>query len=50
MKIPIMIIVGDKELENNSVSLRRRHKGNIGEFGYKELMKDIKTEISKRSI
>ena len=40
-----------KEIENNSVSLRRRHKGNIGEFGYKELMEDIKSsgEISDDS-
>ncbi len=49
-KIPIMLIVGDKELENNSVSVRRRHKGNIGESEYKEFMINIKSEINKRSI
>ena len=26
MKIPVMLIVGDKEMENKSVSIRRRHR------------------------
>jgi len=50
MKIPIMLIVGDKEMENNSASIRRRHKGNIGELNCVKLMADIKEEINKRSI
>ena len=50
MKVPIMMIVGDKEENNNSVSIRRRHKGDIGEFDNKEFMIEVKSEINKRSI
>ena len=34
-------------MDNNTVSLRRRHKGNMGEFQYKKLLKDIQIEINK---
>ena len=49
-KIPIMLIVGDKESEIDSVSVRRRHKGDMGIFKSVELMKNIELEISKRSL
>ena len=49
-KIPIMLIVGDKEMNNSSVSVRRRHKGDLGEFNYLKLMSSIDEEINKRSI
>ncbi len=29
-KIPYMLILGDKEIENNTVSVRERHEGDIG--------------------
>ena len=45
-----MLIVGDKEKENNSVSLRRRLKGDLGELEYNKLMLDVLDEINKRSI
>jgi len=47
-KIPIMLIVGDKEMKNQSVSLRRRGKGNLGVVDYKELVKEISLEIQNR--
>ena len=50
MKIPVMLIVGDKEMENGSVSIRRRHKGNMGESDYNQLISSIENEINKRSI
>jgi len=50
MKIPMMLIVGDKEMKNKSVSIRRRHKGDLGEIDYLQLMSDINDEINKRSI
>ena len=50
MKIPMMLIVGDKEMKNKSVSIRRRHKGELGEIDYLQLMSDINDEINKRSI
>ena len=49
-KIPIMLIVGDKEMENNSVSIRRRHKGDIGEHDSKEFMSIVELEINTRSM
>ena len=50
LKIPLMLIVGDKEKENNSVSLRRRLKGDLGKLEYNKLMLDVLDEINKRSI
>ena len=50
MKIPLMLIVGDKEKENGSVSLRRRLRGDLGELDYNKLMLDVLDEINKRSI
>ena len=50
MKIPIMLIVGDKEMDNDSVSIRRRHKGDLGELDYNQLALNIRDEINKRSI
>ena len=35
-------------MDNNTVSLRRRHKGNMGEFQYKKLLKDLQIEINKK--
>ena len=29
-KAPIMLILGDKDIENNTVSIRKRHDGDLG--------------------
>ena len=29
-KVPVMLILGDKDIENNTVSIRRRGEGDLG--------------------
>ena len=43
-----MIIVGENEEKNKSVSIRKRHKGNLGEQSIDEFIKNITSEIKSR--
>lgn len=45
-KIPYMLIVGQKEEENQSVSVRQHKKGDIGNFPISEFISTIKQEIA----
>ena len=47
-KIPYMLVVGDKEIENNSVSVRSREDGDIGAYGINDFIDKIKKEIFDR--
>ena len=49
-KIPYMLVVGDKEIENNTVSVRSREDGDIGASSIEEFVKKIKEEISDKKI
>ena len=44
-KVPYMFIVGEKEADNNTVSLRQHGKGDIGTFTHEGLMQHMKKEI-----
>ena len=45
-KIPYMIIVGDREIENSVVSIRHRDKGNIGNMAVSEFLMLMSQEES----
>jgi len=45
-KTPYMMILGDKEMESNSVSVRARHKGDLGAAKLDEFISSIKEEIA----
>ncbi len=47
-KIPYMLIVGEKEIETNTVSVRSRSKGDIGAIDIKEFIAKIKQEIEEK--
>ncbi len=47
-KVPYILIVGDKEKQNNSVSVRSRRKGQIGETSLEKLIRDLSKEIKNR--
>ncbi|MFH1853794.1 MAG: threonine--tRNA ligase [Candidatus Omnitrophota bacterium] len=49
-KIPYMLIVGDKEKEEKTVSLRARNEGNIGAVEIEEFLVRIKKEIADKVI
>jgi threonyl-tRNA synthetase len=48
MKIPIMLIVGEKEVELKTVSVRRRHAGDLGAQYYDAFSNELKLEIKER--
>jgi len=47
-KIPYMIIVGDKELENKKLSLRKHKVGMLGSFTFEEVVDKLDKEIKNR--
>ncbi len=49
-KIPYVLVVGDKEVENNSVSVRKRKKGNLGLVKLDEFIERIDKEILDKVI
>ena len=46
-KYPFMFIVGDRELKEETVSVRKRYSGNIGVFSIYSLINKISDEIKK---
>jgi threonyl-tRNA synthetase len=49
MKIPYMLVVGKKEMENNSIAVRNRSGKQRFDIKLGEFVKDLKEEISKKS-
>ena len=47
-KIPYMVILGQKEVENNKISVRHRSKGDLGNMSFDEFTSMILDEISKK--
>ena len=50
MKIPYMLVVGDKEAENGTVSVRRRGEGDIGTKSFDEFLNIALDEIKNKTI
>ncbi len=49
-KIPYMLIVGEREQQDGTVSVRRHKHGDIGTFDADEFFEKIKNEISDRDL
>lgn len=47
-KIPFMLVVGDKEMENGTVSLRARKEGDKGTVDFQAFKKALHEEIEKK--
>jgi threonyl-tRNA synthetase len=47
-KTPYMCIIGDKEMENNTVTIRKRKGDNVGEMAVADLIAFLRDETSKR--
>ena len=45
-KIPYMIIIGEKEAKNNTISLRKHKKGDLGTIKIDELIEKINFEVN----
>ena len=48
LKIPYMLVVGDKEMKKKSVRVRERGKGDVGEMSLTRFIEKIKKEIEKK--
>lgn len=48
-KIPYMLVLGDKEVETNKVTLESRDHGNLGQISVDELVSKLKEEIRSKS-
>ncbi len=49
-KVPYMLIVGDKELENGTVAVRSRKKGDLGAMKPEEFKAMLQKEIAEKSL
>lgn len=47
-KIPYMLVVGEKERENNEVSIREHKKGDTGKSGLKEFIEKVNLQINQK--
>lgn len=47
-KIPYMLVVGDKEVDSNTLSVRSRDDGDMGIFDVEDFITKIKKEISEK--
>jgi threonyl-tRNA synthetase len=48
-RVPFMLIIGEKEMNDHQVSVRRQGKGDIGVQDVETFVRDIKSEIKLRS-
>ncbi len=46
-KIPFMLVVGEKEMENNEVSVRQRAKGDLGSLKLEDFIKTVNEAINE---
>ena len=49
-KVPYMILVGDKDIENNTVSVRDRRDGDIGSMSIESFIEKICEEVNNKVI
>ena len=49
-KIPYMLIIGDKEAEENVVSVRRRGEGDKGKFSLDDFIKQVKEDVESKRL
>ena len=47
-RVPYMLVIGEKEVQENKVSLRRQGKGDAGSLAVQEFIDNIKIEILER--
>ncbi len=47
-KVPYMFVVGEREVEDNTVSVRERHQGDLGSMSVEEISKTILNKIKTR--
>lgn len=49
-KVPYMLVLGDKDIENNAVSVRSRSEGDLGSTSIEEFISNLLEEINSKTI
>lgn len=49
-KVPYMLVIGDKDIENNAVAVRSRKEGDIGSMGIDEFIERITEDVREKKI
>lgn len=49
-KVPYMLIMGDREIEENKVNVRNRDQGEMGAVAIDELLAQLKNEINSKML
>jgi threonyl-tRNA synthetase len=49
-KIPYLLVLGDREMEEHSVSVRHRKRGDLGSRPLKDFAEEIIKEINERTL
>ncbi|MGE5474271.1 MAG: threonine--tRNA ligase [Ignavibacteriales bacterium] len=49
-KVPYMLVVGDKEVETNSIAVRSRKEGDLGPLNMEDFISKVAKEVEERSI
>jgi threonyl-tRNA synthetase len=48
-KVPYMLIVGEKEVEDRLVSVRKRDQGDMGQMGMEAFIEQITEEVETKA-
>jgi threonyl-tRNA synthetase len=48
LRVPYMLVVGEKEMNEDKVSVRRQGKGDLGSKGVDEFVAEITAEVKER--
>jgi threonyl-tRNA synthetase len=48
MKVPYMLVIGEKEVNENKVAVRRQGKGDMGSKGVDEFLQEVVDEVKER--
>lgn len=48
-KVPYMLVIGEKEVNENKISVRRQGKGDIGAKNVEEFINEVRSEIKDRA-
>ena len=49
-KVPYMLIIGDKEMEEGKIAVRSRKEGDKGAVSASDFLKDVLVEIAEKRI
>ena len=49
-KVPYMVVVGDKDIENNTISIRKRKEGDLGAMTVEQFLKKLFRIATTRSL